>query len=172
MLLALIITFGVIFLIARASKSGPEDDPSAVTVKARLIKKEYNQITMNGGEHYLTYELETGKTVRLHVRDSAAYRAAEENKWVMLTYVGYDFIRFEIPSDLENDGESPAPDTTPEKAVPSIDSTDDTAPVIEDEFPPSAKPDDEDYVEGLKELRKSGLLTEEEYRDMIDKHKK
>ena len=153
MLVTIIMLLLILCIIVGCVKMGNATDESlAITVKAKLLDKESGPVRSE--RRYLLFEVETGETLELIVNDWDVYNnaEAEKNKWGMLTYLGETFIKFEGLFDVSA-------------------STDPTAQTAEAEMPPSGEENDGDYVDGLRELCKSGLLTEAEYQDMMKKHK-
>jgi len=158
-IILVIVALGFAFRYAKKENASP-----VVRTKARAIDEECDPFLLGNlmttgvtEDCYLIYQLDSGETVRLLVKEEI-YKNAEKNKWGELTFQGGQFIKFEVSPDAENDGGEPV--------------TDPTAQTTEEEVFPSDKATDQYYEEGLDGLRKSGLLTEKEYRDMVEKHKK
>jgi len=126
--IAVVIIFLIVAVIVFVAKGNPKNDPSVVTIKARLIDK---KAPIGAENRYLIYALETGETVRLIVGDWGIYNNtdAEKNKWGMLTY------------------------PTPEKDAVATDGTGSMAQATA-EVPPSNNADDKDYVEWILDIER------------------
>ena len=105
-IVAFVIVVGIIAFTAISQYVKNENSP-VVATKARLIDKkadvhtstDANGVTTFNETYYLTFELDTGSSLKLVV-SGRVYRNAVSNDWGTLTFQGTRFLRFESSSGV------------------------------------------------------------------------